>query len=163
MIGEEKMGVEIEKKFLLAGDDWRKTAKGTPYRQGYLPAESGCTVRVRTAGSTGYLTIKGISVGAVRPEFEYQIPLDDANEMLDTLCRKPLIEKTRYLVDYCGFTWGIDEFSGENEGLLVAEIELEYPNQKFDKPSWLGREVTGEPRYFNARLVDTPFKKWQDE
>lgn len=155
------MGVEIEKKFLLVSDDWRKTAEGKLYRQGYLPAESGCTVRVRTAGSQGYLTIKGKSVGAARPEFEYQIPLDDANEMLDTLCKKPLIEKTRYLVNYCGFTWEIDEFSGENEGLLVAEIELEHQDQKFEKPSWLGREVTGDSRYFNARLVDNPFTKWE--
>ena len=156
------MAVEIEKKFLLASDDWRKTAKGTFYRQGYLPAESGCTVRVRTAGATGYLTIKGRSVGAARPEFEYPIPLDDANEMLDTLCKKPLIEKTRYLVNYCGFTWEIDEFEGENKGLLVAEIELQYPEQEFEKPSWIGREVTGESRYFNARLVDTPYSKWDE-
>lgn len=154
------MGVEIEKKFLLASDDWRETAKGTIYRQGYLPAESGCTVRVRTAGLKGYLTIKGKSIGAARPEFEYPIPLDDANEMLDILCKKPLIEKTRFLVKYSGFTWEIDEFSGDNKGLLVAEIELEHPDQKFDKPPWLGREVTGDPRYFNARLVDNPFRKW---
>ena len=157
------MGVEIEKKFLLLNNDWKKTAKGTVYRQGYLPAESGCTVRVRRAGTKGYLTIKGKSVGAARPEFEYLIPLDDATEMLDTLCKKPLIEKTRYLVDYHGFTWEIDEFSGENDGLLIAEIELESPDQKFEKPPWLGIEVTGDPRYFNARLVDNPYKIWGKE
>ena len=154
------MGIEIEKKFLLCGSSWRDIAVGSEYRQGYLPAEIGCTVRVRLAGIKGYLTIKGKSIGAARPEYEYEIPAADAREMLDRLCRKPLIEKTRFKVEHRGFIWEIDEFTGENQGLLVAEIELEYEDQPFEKPEWIGREVTGDTRYFNARLVENPYSKW---
>lgn len=154
------MGKEIEKKFLLATDDWRLLGTGERYCQGYLNAEKGRTVRVRTISERGILTIKGPSSGATRLEFEYDIPLQDAQEMLHELCRKPLIEKIRYKIEFAGFIWEIDEFKGDNEGLLLAEIELEYEGQNFAIPPWIGREVTGDHRYYNANLVANPFSKW---
>ena len=157
------MGKEIEKKFLIANDDWRQLGTGKPYCQGYLNAEKGRTVRVRTISDRGILTIKGPSEGAARLEYEYDIPVDEALEMLDRLCHKPLIEKTRYKIDYAGFTWEIDEFIGENEGLLFAEIELQYEGQEFETPPWIGREVTGDSRYYNANLVKNPFSAWKDQ
>ncbi|PIE65019.1 MAG: adenylate cyclase [Desulfobacterales bacterium] len=157
------MAIEIERKFLLNGDEWRHQAAGTIYRQGYIPTEDGTTVRIRIAGSSAFLTIKGMSVGLSRPEYEYEIPVDDARHLLDTLCRKPLIEKTRYRIDYHGFIWEIDEFDGVNKGLIIAEIELEQENQSFDKPPWIGKEVTADPRYFNAQLVTHPFSTWKKD
>ena len=157
------MGKEIEKKFLIITDDWRSLGTGKPYCQGYLNSEKGRTVRVRTISDRGILTIKGPSEGAARLEFEYDIPVDEALEMLDRLCHKPLIEKTRYKIDFAGFTWEVDEFKGENEGLLFAEIELEYEGQQFEKPPWIGSEVTGDARYYNANLVKNPFSAWKDE
>ncbi len=157
------MGKEIEKKFLLTNDDWRQLGEGKPYCQGYLNAEKGRTVRVRTISERGILTIKGPSEGASRLEYEYDIPVDEALEMLDRLCHKPLIEKTRYKIDYAGFTWEIDEFKGENEGLLFAEIELQHEGQEFETPPWIGREVTGDSRYYNANLVKNPFSAWKDQ
>ena len=155
------MGVEIEKKFLLAGNDWKDLAEGTSYRQGYLSSVKERTVRVRTIEDKGFLTIKGISVGATRLEYEYEIPFEDANELLNELCEKPLIEKNRYKVNLGEHTWEIDEFFGENEGLVVAEIELENEKQQFIKPQWVGEEVTGDPRYFNSNLINNPFKQWK--
>ena len=155
------MGVEIEKKFLLAGNDWKDLAEGTSYRQGYLSSVKERTVRVRTIKDKGFLTIKGISVGATRLEYEYEIPFEEANELLDELCEKPLIEKNRYKVNLGEHTWEIDEFFGENEGLVVAEIELENEKQQFIKPQWVGEEVTGDPRYFNSNLIANPFKQWK--
>ena len=157
------MGKEIEKKFLITGDDWRRLGTGEPYCQGYLNSEKGRTVRVRTIKDRGILTIKGPNVGATRLEYEYEIPFEEAREMLQELCRKPLIEKTRHKVSFGGFTWEIDEFKGENEGLLFAEIELEYETQSFDKPSWIGKEVTDDSRYYNANLVTNPFSNWSKE
>ena len=154
------MGVEIEKKFLLKGSEWKKLAEGTSYRQGYLSSVKERTVRVRTINDKGFLTIKGVSVGATRLEYEYEIPFSEANELLDELCEKPLIEKKRYKVDVSGNTWEIDDFFGENEGLVVAEIELESEEQQFEKPDWVGEEVTGDPRYFNSNLIKEPFTKW---
>ncbi len=136
------MGIEIEKKFLLKGGEWKQLAVGIAYRQGYLNSVKERTVRVRTINDKGFLTIKGISVGATRLEYEYEIPLEDAQALLDELCEKPLIEKNRYKVDFGGFTWEIDEFFGQNDGLIVAEIELESEDQSFDKPQWVGEEVT---------------------
>lgn len=155
------MGIEIEKKFLLAGEEWKQLAAGTAYRQGYLNSTKERTVRVRTIDDKGFMTVKGISVGATRLEYEYEIPLEDANVMLDELCEKPLIEKNRYKVDYAGFIWEIDEFFGENDGLIVAEIELESENQSFEKPQWVGEEVTGDPRYFNSNLIKMPYSTWK--
>jgi CYTH domain-containing protein len=117
-------------------------------------------VRVRTINNNGYLTIKGITVGASRREFEYEIPAKDAEELLDNLCEKPLIEKIRYKVDYGTLTWEVDEFFGENEGLIVAEVELHSEDQPFDRPEWVTEEVTTDPRYYNANLIKYPYSKW---
>jgi len=153
------MGKEIERKFLLVGDAW-KTVKGTHYRQGYLNSVKERTVRVRTIDDKGFLTVKGISVGATRSEYEYEIPAGDANAMLDALCEKPIIEKSRYKVEFGGLVWEVDEFYGENQGLVVAEVELESEDQKFEKPAWVGDEVTGDPKYFNSNLIKKPYSKW---
>jgi len=153
------MGVEIERKFLVEGDRWRPSVAGVLYRQGYLNTTKERVVRVRVAGSRAVLTIKGASDGPSRPEFEYEIPLDDARQLLD-LCELPLIEKTRYSIDHEGTIWEVDEFHGPNEGLVIAECELDFEGQEFAKPAWVGREVTDDPRYFNANLVARPFGDW---
>ena len=155
------MGIEIERKFLLTGSTWKHLAPGTSYRQGYLNSAKERTVRVRTIDDKGFLTIKGISVGATRVEYEYEIPVADAKHLLADLCEKPIIEKNRYKISHSGFVWEIDEFFGENEGLVVAEIELESEDQTFEKPEWVGEEVTGDPRYFNSNLIKNPFIKWK--
>jgi len=152
------MGKEIERKYLIKGETWR-TKEGTKYRQGYLNSIKERVVRVRTIDDQGYLTIKGITVGATRLEFEYPVPLEDANQLLE-LCEKPLIEKNRYKVKHEGMIWEIDEFFGENDGLIVAEVELQSEEQEFMKPEWLGEEVTGDPRYFNSNLIKHPFTEW---
>ena len=154
------MAKEIERKFLVNGDAWRALAKGTTYRQGYLNSAKERTVRVRIADGRAFLTIKGITVGATRSEYEYEIPLDDGKAMLDTLAEKPLIEKMRYKIPVGNVTWEIDEFLGENVGLIIAEVELKGADQTFDKPVWLGDEVTSDPRYFNANLIKNPFTRW---
>ena len=154
------MGKEIEKKFLITSEDWRGLAEGIHYCQGYLSTEKDRTVRVRTINEKGFLTIKGRTIGETRLEFEYEIPVEDARELLRELCQKPLIEKTRYKIPFDGFTWEVDEFTGENQGLIFAEIELKYEGEKFTQPHWIGQEVTGEPRYYNANLVNTPYRDW---
>lgn len=154
------MGTEIERKFLLRDDTWRAGASGTMYRQGYLNSAKERTVRVRTVGDKAFLTIKGITVGATRAEYEYPIPFDDCNAMLDTLAEKPLIEKKRYKIRRGDLVWEIDEFFGDNKGLIVAEVELQSERQAFDKPAWLGDEVSGDPRYFNSNLIKHPFTQW---
>lgn len=154
------MGTEIERKFLVTDDTWRGRGTATPFRQGYLSTVKERTVRVRAAGDEGTLTIKGITVGASRTEFEYPIPLEDAHVMLDELCEQPIIEKTRHVVDVDGTTWEIDEFAGVNEGLVVAEVELDSPDEQFTSPDWLGDEVTDDPRYFNANLIAHPYSEW---
>jgi CYTH domain-containing protein len=152
------MATEIERKFLVKEGIWRKQ-EGTKYRQGYLNSAKERIVRVRTVKDKGYLTIKGITVGASRMEFEYQIPHQEA-EMLLGICEKPLIEKNRYVVKEGGFVWEIDEFLGENRGLIVAEVELESEDQLFPRPDWVGEEVTGDPRYFNSNLIKNAYTKW---
>ena len=152
------MAKEIERKFLVKEGSWRNE-KGTRYRQGYLSSVKERVVRVRTINDKGFLTIKGLTVGASRLEFEYEIPRQDADLLLD-ICEKPLIEKTRFKVEEKGFVWEIDEFLGENQGLIVAEVELESENQDFPKPDWVLEEVTGDPRYFNSNLIKNPFKMW---
>ena len=154
------MGKEIERKYLLKGDSWRSLAKGTKYRQGYLNSTKERVVRVRTIGDKGYLTIKGITTGATRVEYEYDIPISDATAMLDDLCEKPVIEKNRYKITFAGLVWEVDEFFGENMGLIVAEVELEDEGQRFEKPEWIGDEVTGDPKYFNSNLIVNPYIKW---
>lgn len=155
------MAKEIERKYLIEKESWRKLAlPGEVFRQGYLSTDKERTVRVRSVGDRGYLTIKGKTTGVTRSEFEYTIPPRDANELLDTLCLRPLIEKTRYRVPYAGMTWEIDEFAGENQGLILAEVELEHEGQAIELPDWIGREVSDDPRYYNANLVNHPFSRW---
>ncbi|BCO08246.1 CYTH domain-containing protein [Desulfolithobacter dissulfuricans] len=156
------MGLEIERKFLVRGDAWRKEATGIPYRQGYLCLDRKRTVRVRTIDERqGLVTIKGASTGATRMEFEYPVPVQDALTMLDNLCEKPLIEKKRYTIRENGHTWEVDEFFGENQGLVIAEIELTSEDQEFTRPDWVGKEVTGDPRYFNSSLIRAPYSTWK--
>ena len=154
------MGKEIERKFLVKSDDWKKMATPTFYRQGYLSSVKERTVRVRTVADKGFLTIKGVTVGISRSEYEYSIPVDEANAMLDNLCERPLIEKNRAVIEYAGLKWELDEFFGDNEGLVIAEVELKEENQKVEIPEWIGNEVSGDPRYFNSNLAKNPFKKW---
>jgi adenylate cyclase len=154
------MGEEIERKFLVSGEAWRETAEGTRYRQGFLSTEPERTVRVRVAGPRGSITVKGKNLGARRAEFEYEIPLADAERMLDTLCKRPLIEKVRYVLAVGAHTWEIDVFEGDNAGLVVAEIELRREDEAFERPEWVGDEVTDDPRYFNSNLVANPYRAW---
>lgn len=156
------MGHEIEKKFLVTNDDWRKLGEGKDYCQGYLSSGSGPTLRIRTIGKRGIITVKGPTENGGRLEFEYDIPYADAKEMLAKLCHKPLIEKTRYKIKQDNFIWEVDEFKGDNAGLIFAEIELESIDQHFDIPPWIGKEVTDDPRYYNANLVSNPFSKWKE-
>jgi adenylate cyclase len=155
------MAKEIERKFLVKSNAWRVLAKSTTYRQGYLNSAKERTVRVRTVNDKAYLTIKGLGVGATRPEYEYEIPLKDGQAMLDSLAEKPLIVKKRYKIRAGDLTWEIDEFLGENAGLVVAEVELKSEDQDFGRPVWLGDEVTGKARYYNANLTKRPFKRWR--
>ena len=152
------MGTEIERKYLVNGDEWR-VADSQFYCQGYLNRDANRTVRIRIAGNEAWLTVKSITTNMTRAEFEYSITLADAEQMLQ-LCEAPLIEKRRYVVDYEGMSWEVDEFLGENEGLVVAEIELESETQPFQTPPWIGEEVTDDPRYFNSRLSIAPYKSW---
>jgi adenylate cyclase len=154
------MGHEIERKFLVRGDAWRVDATRCAYRQGFLSTEPERTVRVRVAGDRAWLTIKGISVGARRDEYEYEIPRDDASRLLDTLCKRPLIEKVRHTLLVGDHSWEVDVFEGDNAGLVVAEVELSAEDEAFERPVWLGDEVTDDPRYFNSNLVGHPYKDW---
>jgi CYTH domain-containing protein len=156
-----RVAKEIERKFLVKGDAWRALAKGTTYRQGYLNSAKERTVRVRTAEDKAFLTIKGLTLGATRAEYEYAIPFDEGKAMLDALAEKPLIEKKRYKIPAGDLTWEIDEFLGDNAGLIVAEVELKSEDQAFDRPAWLGDEVTGDTRYYNANLIKKPFTRWR--
>lgn len=154
------MATEIERKYLVLEETWRSRAVGMVFRQGYLSTVKERTVRVRVVGDLGYLTVKGLTVGSVRTEFEYKVPIADAEQMLDELCEQPLIEKTRYVIEENGLTWEIDEFAGANEGLIVAEVELGDESQQVDPPDWVGEEVTNDARYFNANLIAHPFSEW---
>jgi CYTH domain-containing protein len=160
LIYDPGMPREIERKFLVKGISWKKGASGELYRQGYLVADRERTVRVRVAGEDGFLTIKGTSKGLTRAEYEYPIPATEANEMLDTLCPKPLIEKYRYRLEHAGLLWEVDEFLGENRGLTLAEVELADEDQRISLPDWAGEEVSHDPRYFNANLARHPFSRW---
>lgn len=157
------MGTEIERKYLVRGDAWRAGARGTRLRQGYLSSDPARTVRVRSAGAAAWLTIKGPPAGRVRAEFEYPIPVADATILLDTLCERPLIDKVRHVVVHAGHTWEIDEFQGENAGLVIAEVELDHAEEPVELPPWVGAEVTDDPRYQNANLVRAPYTRWSDQ
>ena len=154
------MGLEIERKFLVRGAAWKALGAGVPMRQGYLSIDPERVVRVRVEGDEATLTIKGRSVGAVRGEWEYPIPKSDAQALLTQLALRPLIEKSRYRIPYQGMTWEVDEFYGDNAGLVVAEIELIAEDQAFEKPDWIGEEVTLDARYFNANLLRHPYSAW---
>ncbi|MCC5896365.1 MAG: CYTH domain-containing protein [Phormidium sp. BM_Day4_Bin.17] len=156
------MAQEIERKFLVKDDSWRSQSQRVLYRQGYLTTDPHLAIRVRIAADDAWLTIKGATVGVSRAEYDYAIPLKDAQEMLDHLCEKPLIEKYRYHLNAGEITWEIDEFLGENQGLIIAEVELDDEGQLFEKPSWLGVEVSDDPRYYNANLVNYPYSQWEE-
>jgi adenylate cyclase len=153
------MCVEIERKFLLAGDGWRALGEPVLLRQGYLSSDPARVVRVRVEGDQAYVTIKGKSSGATRGEWEYPVPLDEANELL-ALCEQPLVEKTRRKIEFAGNVWEVDEFAGANQGLVIAEIELSSEDQAFDKPDWIGEDVTHDKRYYNSNLAKHPFSSW---
>ena len=154
------MGSEIERKFLVSGTAWKAAASGLRLRQGYLSLDKERTVRIRVAGDAAWLTIKGLTRGYTRVEFEYPIPTAEARQMLDALCIQPVIDKTRYPINHGEHLWEVDEFHGVNEGLVVAEIELRHADETFERPAWLGAEVSGDPRYYNASLVRHPFRDW---
>ncbi len=155
------MNIEIERKFLVLNDSYKASA--TPHRiaQGYICNASDRVVRIRCYDQRAFITLKDATVGFARHEFEYEIPVDDARQMLDTMCMRPIIDKTRYCLPQGDLCWEIDEFHGENEGLVVAEIELPSKETKFEKPAFIGREVTGDERYYNSNLIKNPFKNWE--
>jgi adenylate cyclase len=154
------MGIEIERKFLVKDDSWITSADiGQACRQGYLLSDGGMTVRIRIIGEQAFLTIKGPSTGISRTEYEYEIPCADAETLL-ALCGN-LVEKVRHHVSHAGMVWEVDVFAGANEGLIMAEIELESAGQTFGIPEWAGEEVTGDPRYYNVNMAKHPFTHWQ--
>ena len=158
------MATEIERKFLVNSDLWRESAdSGTRFRQGYLIGAEKASVRVRIEGDKANLNIKSATLGVRRQEYEYAIPLPEAEELLDTLCEQPQIEKTRYHVPVGDHTWEIDVFAGDNAGLVVAEVELEDEAEPFERPEWLGKEVSDDTRYYNVCLTRHPYKDWNHD
>lgn len=154
------MATEIERKFLVKDERYKSLGRYSFYKQGYIVNIPGKTIRVRLCNNKAFLTIKGKAAGIIRPEYEYEIPVTDANELLANFSDGPVIEKNRYIIHYQGFIWEVDEFLGENEGLTVAEIELGSENTEFPKPDWIGEEITHDLRYLNANLVKHPYKQW---
>ncbi len=154
------MGIEIERKFLVKNDLWKaSTNNGIDFKQAYLSNAGPCSVRVRTEGKKANLNIKSATLGILRQEFEYSIPLDEAEELLSLFCTS-IVTKKRYKIGYAGKTWELDVFAGDNEGLIVAEIELDHPDEDFELPPWAGDEVSSEARYYNNELARHPFNKW---
>ena len=155
------MGKEIERKYLIHHDKWQKIEKpsGQLYRQGYLVTDPNKTIRIRLTEASGFLTIKGLSIGATRLEYEYEIPTSEAKELLDNFSISEL-SKIRYKINFENKVWEVDEFLGENIGLIVAEIELESEDEHFEVPDWVDKEVTGEEKYYNSNLTILPYKKW---
>lgn len=159
--------IEIEHKYLLKNDDWREIAsEGVRYQQAYISTiEGGPTIRIRIAGPRGYVTLKGPrggKEGISRTEMEYEIPLGDAITMMKEFVDSPVIDKLRHIAVYKGKTWEIDEFFGDNQGLCVAEIELQSEDEKFKIPDWIGECVSGDKRYGNSKLARNPYKTWKD-
>jgi len=155
--------LEIERKFLVKNNAWQKGAKGIDYQQGYLSTYPSRTVRVRVEGKAGKITIKGKKKGIAGDEFEYDIPVDDAKYLLKNLCKQPTIQKIRYKIPFKGLVWEVDVFYGQNKGLVIAEVELESTDQKYNMPKWIGKEVTKDRRFRNANLVTHPYLKWKHE
>lgn len=155
------MATEIERKFLVINDSWRNNVTDDiHYLQGYFTTNESCSIRVRIGGGKADLNIKSATLGITRSEYDYPIPVQDAREMLDTLCIKPLIEKTRYHVRHHDRLWEIDVFAGDNAGLVVAEVELESADAVITLPDWIGEDVSHDPRYYNVCLVEHPYKNW---
>jgi len=153
------MAQEIERKFLVYADKLPPLPQPIAIKQGYIPAQD-ATVRIRLSNEKAFLTLKGRAKGVTRSEFEYPVPVADAEAMLEELCMHPYITKKRYLIEHKGHTWEVDIFEGENKGLTVAEIELKSEDEVFEKPEWVAKEVSDDPRYRNAYLVKTPYKSW---
>ena len=156
------MALEIERKYLIDLEKISPLENGIRIKQGYLSTNKNAVVRVRVKNDKAYLTIKGSNSGIARLEFEYEIPLDEANEMLEKLCQKPVIDKTRYLITHENHTWEVDIFYGDNEGLVVAEVELSSEDEFINLPSWVKEEVSHDDRYFNSNLMKLPFKDWKE-
>ncbi|MDO3384817.1 CYTH domain-containing protein [Gilvimarinus sp. SDUM040013] len=154
------MGIEIERKFLVDVSLLPELVAGTYISQGYVETASSTVVRIRVKGNIGYLTLKGESTGIACAEYEYEIPKADAKEIIATLCAGKTVEKTRYEYPVANHTWEVDIFHGENQGLIVAEIELGAENEEFLKPDWVMEEVTGQTRYFNSQLLNHPYATW---
>jgi adenylate cyclase len=159
------MGIEIERKFLLRDDSWRDMINSSErMKQGYLSQGEHRSIRVRVSGDNrAWLNIKSSRDGINRLEFEYPLPVEDAEEMLAKVAFRPFIDKTRHYIKLGKHTWEVDEFYGENQGLIVAEIELDDADENFQKPDWLGEEVSSDPRYYNSNLIKNPFNQWSDE
>jgi adenylate cyclase len=157
------MPLEIERKFLVEGDAWRAVVRHRElYRQGYVAGSERCSVRVRVGGDHAWLGLKGQVQGATRLEYEYAIPVGEANEILDALCEHGRVEKWRHWVPHAGHEWEVDEFLGDNSGLVVAELELSDECEPFVRPEWLGAEVTEDVRYFNSSLARQPWREWPE-
>ncbi|MEE3009750.1 MAG: CYTH domain-containing protein [Pseudomonadota bacterium] len=154
------MAVEIERKFRTKGVDFLANQEGERLTQGYLSHDPRATVRLRVQGDHAWLTVKGKTRGASRSEFEYPIPTADAHAMLEEMCPEGVIDKTRYRIKVGEHVWEVDEFHGDNQGLVVAEVELDSEDQPFERPPWLGEEVTDDPRYYNSALSRTPYGQW---
>jgi CYTH domain-containing protein len=154
------MAKEIERKFLVNDNRYRQLAEPLFYRQGYLSTDWHHIVRVRIKPGSAFLAVKGTTNGVTRTEYEYEIPISEAEHILAEICQKPIIEKDRYNVIIGGLKWDIDEFHGANEGLVIAEVELEEENQQIKLPEWVGQEVSHEPKYYNSNLVQNPYCKW---
>jgi len=156
-----KLAIEIERKFTIKNDSWRQQInKSQRYVQGYLAGNERTSVRIRIAGEQANINIKSATLGIFRQEYEYPLPLEDAEKMLADLCEKPVIDKVRHFVTHAGKIWEIDEFSGENEGLIVAEIELNDIEEQFELPDWADKDVSDDKRYYNVSLVKHPYKDW---
>ena len=155
------MSKEIERKFLIINDDWKALpSQSEKYIQGYFVTNEKCSIRVRIAEDSASINIKSATLGVTRSEYDFPVPVNDAREMLQNLCVRPLIEKIRHKINYDNHIWEVDVFSGENEGLIVAEIELDSADEIFSKPGWIGEEVSDDPRYYNVCLVEHPYKTW---
>ena len=155
------MAEEIERKFLVISDQWRGQAEAVLYKQGYLVSNDETVVRVRIMGEVAMLTVKSKVSDLTRTEFEYEIPVDEADYMLENLCQKPLINKTRTKIKIKNHVWEVDEFFGDNEGLLIAEVELGSEDEQVELPPWVGEDVSADSRYYNANLVINPYKNWK--
>jgi adenylate cyclase len=155
------MAKEIERKFLVHPRKWSDLGSGLVIRQAYLCSSKQSSVRVRTYGDHAFVTIKGPTSDITRDEYEYEIPAADANEIMLNLCQNPPIEKTRYRIVFKGHAWEVDEFTGANSGLTIAEVELKNSREQVELPDWIDREVSGDPRYFNSNLSIKPFSTWK--